>query len=107
MKFDVQWIYNTYTIVVTGIIDYNHALANMCQEPVHANCGKFANGYIYIDLLVMLKKSTRLTVISTFQQRIHNAHIQRIATIATLLQIIMSKGHQIILFTTNLVKDGK
>ena len=29
------------------------------------------------------------------------------ATIATLIQIIMSKGHQIILFTTNLVKDGK
>ena len=24
MKFDVQWIYNTYTIVVTGIIDYIH-----------------------------------------------------------------------------------
>ena len=29
----------------------------------------------YIDLLVMLKKITRLIVISTFQQRIHNAHI--------------------------------
>ena len=31
--------------------------------------------YNYIDLLVMLKKITRLIVISTFQQRIHSAHI--------------------------------